>query len=368
MPHRNGRRLALVAVCASVAACGGGGSGSSPPASVTSISGTAAAPAQPPPVTTVTVPGYAGATTATDMMLPLNAPYSAYATIAQTMIYGLNAASLPAVKVTSLSLAAVNTAAATALATGATGYPGDPTRGELSQITNGSWPGYGSGFGPVSTQVTLSATSTLGTVPSGDYASGSIAGVLFGITQPYSASGNPGGPAYQLFGYQVEAATASVSESWFSVGIPATPASIPASGSAVYVGASDGSDVDATTGVGADAESTFTVTVDFATRTATISSAGTAILPSGAAAGASHSAAPSLDLAGSLGFASGSNGLTGTIHTSSGLSGNATCRFYGPGIGAATATKVAGSPSELGCTFAVMLAGTGAMQGAFAAR
>ncbi|HET7832182.1 MAG TPA: hypothetical protein VFK88_04380 [Gallionella sp.] len=69
-------------------------------------------------------------------------------------------------------------------------------------------------------------------------------------------------------------------------------------------------------------------------------------------------------MSGTLSYTAGSNTFTGTVTTANGMSGNATGRFYGPGIATATANKVAGAPPEIGGTFAVM--GTaGTMQGAF---
>jgi hypothetical protein len=302
------------------------------------------------------------------MLLPLNSPYSTYVSIVQSVAYGLDGNALPAAKVTSVSVSGVNPTVGTAISTGNIGYPGDLTHGELSQFTTGGWPGAGGGYGPVSAFTTYQSATMLGAMKAGLYSSGNIAGTLIAYSLPYSASANPTGFTYQTAGYLAEVIAAGASESFFSIGIPADPATLPAAGNAIYSGPSDGSVVDAATGEPSDVMSTFTVTVDFAAHSATISSTGTSSLPANAASGAAFSPDPTLDLTGTLGYLANSNTLTGPVQTSKGPIGNATCRFYGPGIAAATATKVQGAPAEFGCTFAVMKVGGAAMHGVIAAR
>ena len=79
------------------------------------------------------------------------------------------------------------------------------------------------------------------------------------------------------------------------------------------------------------------------------------------------SANAGLNLSGTLSYSALNNTFTGPVTSTSGLAGNATCRFYGPGIGAATGVKVLGSPTEIGCTFAANNTTTGVMQGALGA-
>lgn len=105
-------------------------------------------------------------------------------------------------------------------------------------------------------------------------------------------------------------------------------------------------------------------TADFGTLKIAFATSGTTTLGVNAPANALPVANHSLDLNGTLSFTPGSNTFTGTVATANGMSGNATGRFYGPGMTAATATKVMGAPPEIGGTFAVM-GTTGAMQGAF---
>ena len=106
-------------------------------------------------------------------------------------------------------------------------------------------------------------------------------------------------------------------------------------------------------------------TADFATLNVAFSTTGSTRVSDNAPVGTLPTAAPGMDLTGTLTYPAGSNTFTGAVTSANGMSGNATGRFYGPGIAAATATKVAGAPPEIGGTFAVMNTAGGAMQGAF---
>ena len=64
----------------------------------------------------------------------------------------------------------------------------------------------------------------------------------------------------------------------------------------------------------------------------------------------------------------GSMIISGSVTTANGMRGNVTGRFYGAGISSATSTQVAGSPPEVGGTFAVFTPGIGAVAGAFGAK
>ncbi len=132
--------------------------------------------------------------------------------------------------------------------------------------------------------------------------------------------------------------------------------------------------MDAATRNPIEVQALMNATANFATQTIAFSTTGTLTAPFTAPGANFHTnsgptpttpvANPGLDMTGTLSYAAGNNTFTGTVTTSNGVSGNATGRFYGPGLAAATATKVAGAPPEIGGTFAVTGA-AGAMQGAF---
>ncbi|HET7832184.1 MAG TPA: hypothetical protein VFK88_04390 [Gallionella sp.] len=261
------------------------------------------------------------------------------------------------------------TTGSTTITTGAQ-YLNDATLGQTTAVTNavaggtlalvqapgGPIPGtlmpnlFGTGLSAVvlAAQPTTTATATAG------YAT------------PYSAVSSPVGYTYQTFGFWgvEDKATGLSSEYYFSAGAPTVAATLPATGTATYSGHAIASYVDAALRDPATVMATMNATANFATLSVAFSTTGTTSLSNNAPAGTLSSANPGLDMTGTLNYAAGSNTFTGAVTTANGMTGNATGRFYGPGIATATATKVVGAPPEIGGTFAVM--GTnGAMQGAF---
>lgn len=181
---------------------------------------------------------------------------------------------------------------------------------------------------------------------------------------------NPSGYTYQLYGsWEVaDNTTFTASEYYFSAGVPTAAATLPLTGTASYTGEAVGSFVNAATGDWSGTYATMNATANFAALSVALATTGTTSLSSNAPANALPIANPGLDMSGTLSYAPGSNTFTGAVSTANGMGGNATGRFYGPGIAAATATKVAGAPPEIGGTFAVAGNGIGAMQGAFAGK
>jgi hypothetical protein len=87
-------------------------------------------------------------------------------------------------------------------------------------------------------------------------------------------------------------------------------------------------------------------------------------LSNNAVAGTQPSLIPGMELRGRLYFALNSNTFTGVaVSTDGSMIGNVTGRFYGAPLAAGTSSKVAGSPPEIGGTFALL--GGGAFQGSF---
>lgn len=112
---------------------------------------------------------------------------------------------------------------------------------------------------------------------------------------------------------------------------------------------------------------TVAAAVNFATRTMSFTTSATTSLSANAAAGVLPIANTSLNFSGTLNYIAGSNTFTGAVISVGGLTGNATCRFYGPAIAAATGNKVLGLPTEIGCTFAADNTAIGVVQGALGA-
>jgi hypothetical protein len=275
------------------------------------------------------------------------------------------AAAVPAtMKVTTLNIKAVDTQLSSVLniTTGAA-YPADPALGRIVYMSNttGGVQAYwlSTAGGAVATQTTSMAG--LPTVTLTNAATATVAGYVL----PYSATLNPAGYTYQTFGswVTVNTATAVFSEYYFSAGTP-TVTALPVLGTASYTGQAAGSLVDAATREPSTTTATMNATVDFAPRTVAFSTTGTTSLSDNAAVGTLPTANNGLNMSGTLSYTAGNNTFTGAVTTASGMSGNATGRFYGPGIAVATGTKVVGAPPEIGGTFAVKSASS-AMQGAF---
>ena len=359
---------ALVLSALLLAACGGGGGGGSSPSPVistpviptTSITGTVTPPTVLVNFSTILNPP--------TMLIPPNTAGSWWPAIVQSMEYTFDpvaaAATPPALKATNLRISPVElNSTAIAIDTGAA-YPADPTLGQGIYFRGATkvWGVFenttiSTATGAVASQIT---SAGLPTVILTNHAAVTMAGYVL----PYSATLNPAGYTYQTFGAWLNTGSGVVTENYFSTGNLTEPGTLPVAGTASYTGQATGSLVDAATRDSGDTAAMMNATADFGARTVAFSTTGTTSLSINAAPGTLHSANPGLNMSGTLSYAGGSNVFTGAVTTVNGMSGNATGRFYGPGIAVATPTKVVGAPPEIGGTFAVM--GTvGAMQGAF---
>ena len=344
-----------------LSACGGGGGGGGAPSVVrptilpTTIAGVVTPPASP-----TSAPGSASS----NMLIGPNSS-AAFGAIVQSMDYTfdpLAAAGTPsALKVTTLSVKPVGTSITSyvILQTGAA-YPLDPLLGMGSYVL-----GQAEGVAINTGTSVVSQTTLLAGLPTVTLVNNATV-TSAGYVLPYSATLNPSGYTYQTFGVWAGYSGGGVfSENYFSAGAATNPVTLPSLGTASYTGRVAGSLVDAVSRDPSDISATMNATADFAARTVAFSTTGTTSLSNNAAAGTLPTANAGLNMSGTLSYAAGSNTFTGAVTTGNGMSGNATGRFYGPGIAVATPTKAVGAPPEIGGTFAVAATGVGAMQGAF---
>jgi hypothetical protein len=300
------------------------------------------------------------------MLLPPSAPLTNFPAISQAAQYTLNTASLPDLNVTAVNFPSFGLSINAFMrpTIDANGYPADPTLGQLTGI---------------SLQMPLGVVISSGDgTPRIDSTGAQPSAVLtqiaplflasVGYALPRSTMLNPDGFTFQTFGgWSSSPGAPSVTDGFFSAGIPTT-AGIPLTGTASYSGQGQGTFIDTAGGDLADVTTTVTAQVDFQAMTITFSTTATAGVSVNAPDGTARSPNPTLNLHGVLRFPVATNTFVGAVTSTNGMSGNVTGRFYGTPIGAATATKAAGSPPEIGGTFAVLIPGVGSMLGSFGAQ
>lgn len=178
---------------------------------------------------------------------------------------------------------------------------------------------------------------------------GLSAGEMELVANPYSLGWN-----YQSFGVWDDHNGGVSSQILAKSYGAATPASaVPTTGSALFKGKLGGLYVDAT-GAGSIAIADLSVGADFSARSLTFASSGTIATRTLQSA----SAAPGLDLGGTLTYSPGSGAFSGTLVNAGGtMTGSSVGRFYGP------------AANELGGVFAVKSATTPeAFSGAYGAK
>lgn len=357
--------LVLSALLLTACAGGGGGGGGSTPSVMipaTAIIGTVTPPVAPVAAALIQS---VNPVPPSNILLPPNSLPANFPAIAQRMNYTFDPAGLPSLKVSTLSVDPVDTVAFVSPNINIGAMPGDTTLGQPNGISiNTAW-----GVGLSTNSAATMANDSLGGLPAVVFTltlPGSIGSEIAGYVLPYSATLNPAGYTYQTFGSWIAIPSANnLWEGYFSTGVPTAVATLPLAGTASYTGVATGSLVDALTRDPAETIATMNASVDFAARTVAFATTGTTSLSNNVTAGTLPTASPGLNMSGTLSYAAGSNTFTGSVSSANGMSGNATGRFYGPGIAAATATKVVGAPPEIGGTFAVKNTSVGAMQGAF---
>ena len=154
---------------------------------------------------------------------------------------------------------------------------------------------------------------------------------------------------YQTYGTWGPYGNATGSSFALSDGTASAASVIPATGSLTYTGGSTGYYVDPNKfSYITNANMVFISTFD--NRTLNFSTSNTVIQggPNG-----NLNSNPALQLAGVLTYVAGTNNFTGTVTTTSGMTGTMNGKFYGPGL------------NEVGGTYAVYAAGIGTMVGSF---
>lgn len=158
----------------------------------------------------------------------------------------------------------------------------------------------------------------------------------------YVTSGpNNMGHDYQIFGvWETGLKSASGNFAAYSAGASSSASSVPNTGSGNFTGKSLGVYTDAGGNnyvTGSDAR----LTADFGARAVAVTTFNT---QKNNTITYVHTAAPNLDLSGSLSYSAGTNSFSGGVSTSGGMSGTASGRFYGPAateIGGTFSTKAA---------------------------
>lgn len=154
---------------------------------------------------------------------------------------------------------------------------------------------------------------------------------------------------YQAFGIWVTGAgTGSGTYGAASVGAATPASSVPTTGTATYTGYTGGRYV-ASDGTYYFTSSNMTANANFATRSISFATSNTSQTPDLL----TSSTNSNLNMTGTLTYSAGSNQFTGSVSTTSGLTGTATGRFYGP------------TAQEIGGTFGVTGSGTTVYGGAF---
>ena len=301
------------------------------------------------------------------MLLPPSAQTTDFPAIGQVAEYTLNTTAFPAIRVTAVNFSNGLSATSQVQPTiGAAGYAGDTTLGQLVGIgvlaPLGVTIPMGQGAQDIDTQGLEPLVKLTHTTVSG------IGNAVAGYALPSSATLNPIGFTYQTYGgWASVVLVTTLRDGYFSTGVPTT-AAMPVTGTASYSGRVVGTFINATSGEPSDLRATVSVQVDFATRAITVSTASSGIVSVDAPDGTAPTGFPGLNLQGTFTYSLGNNTFSGAVSSANGMTGNVTGRFYGPPIGAGTATKSAGSPPEIGGTFAVLLPGSGSIHGSFGAQ
>lgn len=344
--------------------CGGGGDGggSNPALAPTAVSFNSVGSLTPPPFVVNAPPalaiGLVGSPAPTNLLFPPGVRQTSLPAVCQSAKYTVNAAALPAQRATAVAFTPVNPCDF-AVTIGAGAYPGDPSLGELAGIEESG--------GRVSIRF---GTGTLAIDSSGPQpaavltlaTSGAVSTAGFAL--PRSTALNPAGFTFQTFGrWTVQPGDGTLTDGFFSMGMPS--ASIAAAGSATYRGVGRGTFVSAANGDMFAVSTSVMAQVDFIARTIRFTTTSTITVPATAAAGTLPSSNPALNLSGTLGFPVATNTFFGPI---AGVTGNVMGRFYGTPLSAATATKPAGAPPEIGGTFGVFFPGVGSLIGSFGAQ
>ncbi len=212
-------------------------------------------------------------------------------------------------------------------------YDYDPATKRISNIVppssvSGNYSAEMTFDGSVLTGLTLTTPTTSMSFASNEIASLSpqIIGASNFNSNALLANPSSAGWDYQTFGvWETGLDTNQGSFGAMSVGTPTAGSAIPSSGSATFVGSVAGSWVN-TTGVGHAVLADLTVNADFANQSLSFLTANTRT----SVDWKTFTANDGLTLSGTLKYSPGTNGFSGTLTSTSGLTGNSTGQFYGP--------------------------------------
>ncbi len=144
----------------------------------------------------------------------------------------------------------------------------------------------------------------------------------------------------------------AVALGYLTIGTPTLGSSVPTSGTASYTGVMNA--IYTTSGLFDDVTAQALASVNFATRSINFSTTGSVRQPAVGNPGNAVFAAPTYNMSGTLNYALGSNAISGTVTTGTGLTGTVTANFFGP------------TAQEIGGTFVLQDGGaTTRMMGAF---
>lgn len=135
---------------------------------------------------------------------------------------------------------------------------------------------------------------------------------------------------YQAFGVWTDPqSSGSGKYGSISVGSQTTGSSIPSSSSATFSGYGGGFYTDSSNNVFV-VQSSVSATANFATRQVSLSSSSTGKQQYSNGSFGAYGADSNLNLSGTLSYSANTNSLSGTLTTTSGMSGSSQARFYGP--------------------------------------
>lgn len=185
-------------------------------------------------------------------------------------------------------------------------------------------------------------------VSAGDTIVKDTSGANFTFTNQKSTSigilGNPyyWGYEYQTYGAWGTWGNAGTGGNAVSIGALTPSSGIPSSGSAVFSGGSNGYLISG--GYSYITSANMTANVNFATQSVSFATTGTTAI---GRVGGSVTDASGSNLAGTMSYTSGKNLITGTVTSTSGMSGSIIANFYGP------------NANEIGGTYGLTNATTG---------
>lgn len=148
---------------------------------------------------------------------------------------------------------------------------------------------------------------------------------ISGASQALISKPNSSAWDYQSFGVWETPGGAGLLFNTMSLGAPTAGAAIPGNGTANFTGKVIGSYLNAD-GLGHTVLANLAVTADWGAQSLALTTLGTRTSPDGG----SFTNNDNLNLSGTLNYTAGTNGFSGTLTSTSGLTGSSAGQFYGP--------------------------------------